>query len=231
MNSHRRTAIVVGVLLILATVLNVIGTSSSRPILNDPDYLVSVAANQSQVMVGAVLELIAALAVAGIVVVLYPILKKQDPTLALGSLAFRLIEAVFYCVAVVSLLVLLTLSQAYVAAGTAEAASFEAAGTLILAARTWGGEVAVIAFTLGGLMYYYVFYRTKLIPRWLSVFGLIAVVLLLTAVLISLLNGGSFAPTGGMIVLVFPIAVQEMVMALWLILKGFSPSAVASKLA
>ena len=228
MNASRMTATIVGVLFILATVLNVVGTSSSRPILDAQDYLINVSTNEGQVMMGAVLELIAAFAVAGIVIGLYPILKTHHEALALGSVIFRIIEAAFYCVAVVGLLSLLTLSQEYVKAGTPDVSSFQASGTLLLAMRKWAAGVGVVAFTLGGLMYYYVFYRSKLIPRWLSLWGLIAIVLLMVAVLIATLGGEPFAISGGLVLLALPLALQEMVMAIWLIVKGFNPSAIVS---
>jgi hypothetical protein len=97
----------------------------------------------------------------------------------------------------------------------------------LLAIKGWAGELAVISFTLGALMYYYVFYRSKLVPRWLSGWGLLAAAASLAAVLLSIT--GRIEPFSTVFILLqLPIGVQEMVLAVWLIVKGFNPSAVAS---
>jgi hypothetical protein len=96
-----------------------------------------------------------------------------------------------------------------------------------MAARDSLGQAAVMAFGLGGLMYYWVFYRSRLVPRWLSAWGLVAV----TSVMVSdlLVMVGLVEPfSPPQLVLALPIAVQEMVLAVWLIAKGFNPGAVTS---
>ena len=72
-------------------------------------------------------------------------------------------------------------------------------------------------------MYYAVFYRSKLIPRWLSVWGLIAIVLLLSAVFITLFDGEPYSISGNLVFLALPIALQEIVLAVWLLVRGFNP--------
>jgi len=125
----------------------------------------------------------------------------------------------------------IALSQEFVNAGGQRASYFQTFGHLLLTARDLAGFVfGAIAFCLGALMYYSVFYQSKLIPRWLSVWGLIATVLLLSAVLLTLFDGEPFSISGGLIILALPIAVQEMVLAVWLIVKGFNPSAIADSL-
>jgi hypothetical protein len=228
MRPNRRTARIVGVLFIVATGLYVPGNTLSKSILGAPDYLINVAANAGTVTMGSLLELIAAFACAGIAIGLYPVLRRHNEALALGAVGFRLIEAVFYIVAVVGLLSLLTLGQEYVQAGAPAAASFQTAGTLLLALRKWAGASAVIAFTLGGLMYYYVFYQSRLIPRWLSVWGVLGATLTLAAALSTLL--GWLTPMStAFIAMNLPIGLQEMFLAVWLIVKGFNPSAVAGQ--
>jgi Domain of unknown function (DUF4386) len=227
MTTNRKTAVIVGVLFIIATVLNVLGNTLSKPIVSAPDYLINVSANENQVIIGALFELIAAFAVAGIAIWLYPVLKTQHEALALGAVGFRIIEGVFYIVAVVGLLSLLTLSQEYVKAGAPDASLFQASGILLLAVRKWAGELGVIAFTMGALMYYYVFYQSKLIPRWLSDWGFLGAGLSLAAALLTIF--GQITPLSTVFILLnLPIAFQEMVMAVWLIVKGFNPSAITS---
>ena len=230
MNTYRKTAISVGVLFIIATVLNMLGNIPLKPILDAPDYLISISANENQVIIGGLLVLLSAFASAGIAFGLYPVLKKHHEALALGSVGFRVMEGMLYIVGVVSLLSLLTLSQEYVKAGASNATLFQVSGTLLLAIKTWAGQLAVIAFTLGILMYYYVFYQSILIPRWLSGWGLIAAALsLAAAVLVIFGQLASFSTV--FLILQFPILLQEMVLAVWLIVKGFNPSVIASRAA
>ena len=229
MNADRKIAIIAGVLFITATAASLLGNGLTGSILAAPDYLARVSSSGNRVMVGALLSFLAAAGSAGIAIALYPVLKRYDAGLALGAVGFRLIEAVFYIVGALCLLSLLTVSQQSVNAGDQSASYFQNVGHLLLTTRDSADFVlAVIAFCLGALMYYAVFYRSKLIPRWLSVWGLIAIVLLLSAVFITLFDGDPYSISGTLIWLALPIALQEMVLAVWLIVNGFNPSAIAS---
>ncbi len=226
LNTYKKNARIAGILFIIATavpILSFLFTGS----LNAPDYLVSISVNVNQVIIGALLLLIMGLAVAGIAIWLYPVLKKQNESLALGSVSFRLIESVFHILYVVGLLSLVTLSQEFVKAGAPDASYFQSLGTLILAARDWAGVLGSFAFILGAMMYYYLFYQSKLIPRWLSVWGLIGVPFWIAAALLHLF--GLVEPFSTTLILLdLPIAINEMVLAVWLIVKGFNSSAIAS---
>ncbi len=227
MNTYRKNAIIVGVLLIACTAATILSLTFLGPILDDPDYLTKITANETLVIVGAMIELIWAATAMGIAIWLYPILKKYNEALALGSVGFRIVESVFVFVATLSLLSLLTLSQEFVRAGAPDASSFQTTGTLLLAIRDWAHNgIVLIAFCLGALLYYCVFYQSKLIPRWLSGWGLFGAALSLAVTLFSLFNP-SFVLSWVHTLLNAPIAVQEMVFAVWLIVKGFSSSAIA----
>lgn len=222
MNTYRKNAIIVGVLFITATVAGILSAVFSGPILDGQDYLTKVSANETQLIIGALLELIMGFAVVGIAIWLYPVLEKQNKALALGSVGARLIEGVFFLVGVVGLLSLLTLSQEFVKAGAPDASHFQTLGTLLLAVRDWAGHgVASIAFPLGALMYYYIFFQSKLIPRWLSGWGILGAVLSLAATLLAIFD--QIVPfSTSAIMLELPIGISEMVLAVWLIVKGFS---------
>jgi hypothetical protein len=219
MDAHRRAALSAGVLLITATVTNILGVGLSRSLLSGTDYLTRVYANDSRVTAGALLELVAAGACAGIAISLYPVLKKWGAGLALGSVVFRTMEAIMYTAAAVSLLSVLALSRQPTRAEDVDPASLRAIGDSLLDVREQAGLVAVLAFCLGAFMYYYLFYRSRLIPRWLSGWGLVAVVLLTTAGLLALFSHQTMT---SYTVMALPLAVQEMVLAIWLIAKGFS---------
>lgn len=222
MNIHRNTARIVGTLYIIGTVAGILSAVFSAPILNDSGYLTKVSAGESQIIISAFFVLIMGLALAMVPIVMFPIFKKYDEILALGSVVFRgALETVVYIAIVISWLLLLTVSQEYVKAGVSNVSHFQTLGTLLLKATNQINTILEIVFSLGGLMIYYLFYQSKLIPRWLSVWGLIGAILYLAAGLF-----GMFSVDFGM--LLAPLALQEMVLAVWLIVKGFSPSAIAS---
>jgi len=226
MNSYRNNARIAGILFIAAIAVPILSMPFARHI-NTPDYLTNVAANANQVTIGAFIELIYAFACASIAIWLYPVLKKYNESLAIGSVAFRLIEGIFYAVAAVGLLSLLALSQEFVKAGASDVSSFQTLGTLLLATREGIGQFGSTAFIIGAFMYYYVFYKSRLIPRWLSVWGLVGVPFWIAAVLLNLF--GLVEPfSTPLILLNLPIAINELVLAVWLIVKGFNSSAIAS---
>jgi hypothetical protein len=228
MNTYRKTAVIVGILFIACTVTSILGMSMAHSFLDAPDYLTKLAANGNQVVTASLLEFIWAATAAGIAIGLYPLLKRFNETLALGSVAFRIIESVPVIIGTISLLSLLVLSRDFLASGAPDASSFQASGALLLGMRDWAHSViAIIAFNLGAFMYYCVLYRSGLVPRWLSGWGLIGVVLSLAATLIGAFNHDFL--TGSInTILNTPIGLQEMVLAAWLIIKGFNKSALAS---
>jgi hypothetical protein len=225
MNSTRKIAVITGVVFIIATVA-VLLAGVLVPDLTDADYLTSLSANANQVAAGALLFLIAYFASASIAVVMYPVLKGWNAGLALGSVVFRTIEAAFYMVGLVCLLSLLTLGQQFTSALAADRASLQAIGDSLVSVHDRAGLLAVFAFCLGAFMYYYLFFRSRLIPRWLSGFGIVAIILMMAACVLSLFSGNRIT---SYIPLAFPILLQEMVLAVWLIVKGFNPSVIASK--
>jgi len=227
MNTNKKTARIAGVLFIIATVASLLSLPFIAPI-KASNYLIDVSANGNQVIIGALFLFIAAAASAGIAISLYPILKKYNQGLALGAVGFRIIEGMLGIVGVICLLLLTTLSQEFVKAGAPDSSYFQTSGVLIVAGRDWMGNVAgLLAFGLGALMYYYIFFQTKLVPRWLSGWGLIGIILIIvTSMLVMFRVIGPMSTT--QVVLAVPIAVQEMVLAVWLIVKGFNSSAIAS---
>jgi hypothetical protein len=226
MNNFRKTAIVVGVLFLLCTVASIVGGSLSNPLLEGTDYLSNLAGSSNRVFAGAMVEFIWAVTGAGIAIALYPVLKKQNGALALGAAASRIVEGIFVLVGTLSLLSLLTVSQGFAGAG-ASAASYQAAGSVLLALRDWAhGSIGLFAFSLGTLLYSAVLYQAHLIPRWLSGWGFLAALLCLGATLYSTFNA-DFGFTTLNTVLNAPIGLQEMVVAVWLIARGFNPAAVS----
>jgi hypothetical protein len=228
MNSYRNNAISAGVLFIVATVVGILSLPLLGPV-NATNYLVDVSTNANQVATAALLLIIGGAAAPGIAISLYPVLRKYNAGLALGSVCFRVIEGVFYILAPIILLELITLSQQFVNAGAPDSSYFQTLGVLVVAGYHWVGNVgSQLAFSIGALLYYIIFYRTKLVPRWISGWGLVAGVLNMLSCLLVMF--GLMAPfSTEQIVLAIPMLPQEMVLAVWLIVKGFNPSVIASK--
>ena len=226
--TYRKTATLVGVLYIIGTIAGMLSHVLTGPVLGGSDFLVNVSAHEIQIIAGALFVLIMGLALAMVPVMMFPLLKKYNEALALGYVVFRgALETVMYIVLAITWLFLVPLSQEYVKAGTPDASYFQTLGAVLLKGHDLIGPVQTIVFCLGALIFYYVLYQTNLIPRWLSGWGLIAIIPYLAAGLLVLF--GFFGPLStSEIVLEFPLALQEMVMAVWLIGKGFNPSAIAS---
>ena len=225
MNTYRKTAIIVGTFFLIAMAVSLIGGIWLETIISVPDFLVTVAANETQVIIGVLLELTNAIAVVGIAVMMFPVFKKQDEALALGYVALRIIEAVIIVTAVISPLSLIVLSQEYIQAGAADVSGFQALGTSFLTARAYlVGLLLAIFFSLGALLFYYLLYQSKLVPRWLSVWGFIGAALILTW---NLLETFGISISAGMI-FALPIISNEIFLGIWLIVKGFNSAAINS---
>jgi hypothetical protein len=224
MNANRKSAVIVGILFLFGFA-GAITLALTKPILDDSDFLNKISANENQIILGAFFQFMMATACAGIGIALYPILRKYYVGLAMGVVASRVIESVFQIVAFIILLLLVTLSNEFVKAGAPASSFFQTAGSLLKAGNFWFNQMAaILAWSIGALMYYYVFYQTKLIPRWLSGWGIVGIILVV--VVSMLLMFRVITPMSQIqIVLSIPIALQELVLALWLIAKGFNPSA------
>jgi Domain of unknown function (DUF4386) len=175
------------------------------------------------VSAGGLLELLEAGTSAGIAVALYPVLRKHSEGLALGAVVFRSLEAAMYAVGAVITLSLPAVARQYAQATAPSRSGTQATGDILTGVRQDAVLAGVFAFALGALLYYSILYRSHLIPRWLPGWGIAAEVPPLIACL-SAVSGRT--PATSCTILIIPIAVQEMVLAFWLIFRGFSRSAV-----
>lgn len=226
MPTYRGNAISVGVLFILCSAAAILSIVPLGAAVGAPVDFATLAANDSRVVWTALIEFVWAATGMGIAIGLYPVLRKFSPALALGSVTGRVVENVLILLGTLCLLVLLTVSQQ--AVGTGATSAFQVSGDTLVAVRDWvHGFVAMIPFGIGSLLYNYVLYRSRLVPRWLSGWGLVAVVLSMGAAVYAGFTQ-QFGFTTVNSVLSAPIGLQEMVLAVWLIAKGFSTPALAS---
>jgi len=227
MTSDRRAALTAGAQLIVGSVSSVLAYNVlENPVLTGTGYLTTIAANAGRVSTGALLELVAAGTSAGIAIALYPVLRKRSEGLAVGAVAFRTLEAAMYAVAAVITLALLSLARHHAAlaggVGIQESdGGIQAIGDALTGVRQSAILAGVFAYITGALMYYFVFYRWRLVPRWLSVWGIAAEALMLAACVTATFHGTAVTSYTALIV---PIGIQEPVLAVWLIVRGFGAS-------
>jgi len=226
MDSMRKTALVAG-LLYLITYLAIPTLALYGPVLDDPAYIVS-SASDTGVLWGAFLEMIVAIAIVGTGVALFPVLKRQNEGVALGFVTSRLFETGVIVVGVISILSVVTLRQGAGAAAGADAGALVTTGRALVATHDWTFLIGqhllpgINALLLGTL-----FYRSRLVPRAIPVLGLIGAPLLISSAIgqifgineqISLWSG----------IATLPIFLFELSLGLYLVFKGFKPSAMAA---
>ena len=230
MNANRDIAIFVGVLYILAAVTAIIGFALYQPILNDPLCIINGTSNDTQVIWGAFNELILAFSIIGISVLMFPIINKENESLAVGYVCFRLLEAILIIIGIICLLSIVTLSQEFAKEVAPNLSSFLTTGYLLVTIHNWtfllGPNLALGSSTL---MMSYFLYDSKLVPRFISVLGLAGGFLILACALLVLFGVFLQVSTWGA-VLAIPVFAYEMSLAVWLIVKGFNSSIVYSSL-
>ncbi len=232
MKENKNIARLVGILFIVGTVSGILSAVFASSFLTDPEYLTKISVNPTPMTIGAFFVLLMAVALALVPVVIYPVLKKHNETLAFGYVVFRgALETFTYLILVVSWILLIILSQDFSKVATPDAPYFQTLGHLFLKSVEVANTTTTIVFSLGAIMLYVVFYQSKLIPRWLSIWGLGAVALhLCVSGFVGLFGLTHTDPAIKMILslpVFVPLLLQEMVMAVWLIVKGFNPPATA----
>jgi len=223
-NSTKKTAIIVGALFLIAMATSLIGGAMLiETAIGADDYLVTLAEKETEVILGVLMELVNVICVVLIGVLMFPIFKRHDEALALGYVAMRIIEGAVIVAGIVSPLTLVALSVEYVEAGAPDVAYFQTIGETLLATRAvWAGLLLGLFFSLGALFFYYLLYKTQLVPRFISIWGFIGAALILGWNLFDL-----FGIDAGM-VLALPIILNEIFLAIWLIIKGFDANAIAA---
>lgn len=222
METSRRTARIVGVLFLTVNVAFLVGVMILESVLGSSDYLATMSSNRTQVVLGVFIELINAVAYVGIALLMFPVLKGRFESMALGFIGFRIIEFVMQTLADIRALSLVTISEDFINASAAEATSFQTLGTLLLADRYWAFQMVSITFVLGALLFYTMLHQSRLVPRFISVWGLLGAIIVLINAVLDMLG---FTPGNLGIVMLL----NELFLGVWLIVKGFEPSAIHSE--
>ena len=197
------------------------------PILNNVNYIVGSGPDTS-VMLGAFCELIVAFGVIGTSVTLFPVAKRHNEAVAMGYVGLRTLEAGIIAIGVISLLTVVTLRQHLAGAGATDTASLVVLGQTLVAFHNWTFLIGP-GFTSGAntVLMAYLMYKSRLVPRFIPVLGLIGGPLVFasaTAVLFGLYQQYSVVPA----IAALPEFAWELTLAIYLIVKGFNSSAIAS---
>ncbi len=220
MDGPRTATTTAGILYITGTVAGVLSVVVVAPVSDAGDALAAGAQHSGAVVTGALLVLVMGLSLAFVPVVLFPVLRRVDEVLAIGYLIVRgAVETACYVLSAISLLLLLPLGEAMSAgAGTASPAGIRLGSLLIDQADV--GAVLALVFCSGGVLFYLLLYRSRIVPRWIASWGLAAVPFYVAAYLLEMyaVIGANSAELN---LLTMPLAVQEMVLAVWMIAKGF----------
>src|SRR5947207_13606214 len=220
MNQNRRTAVLVGALFLISTATFIVSNALMTPLLGSHNFLAAVADHSKLMIAATLIGLIEGTATVGIALALYPLLKRQHPALALGYAGMRIAELAIAAVGFgLGGLLLVTLS-----ATAANGASSETLGTLLIALRHWTLMLVYVYTALGGLMLRYILLVKRIVPRWLSVLGLIGYVALLGASVLDMLGLVDTVAGLGLVGLV-PGGLFEFLLPIWLFVRGFNVTA------
>ena len=181
------------------------------------DSFVNISNNLTQMRISILLALFTSVGIIVLAVLLFVVLHKQNKTIALVALGLYLAEAILLAVSKIGIFALIPLSLEYVKAGTPDSSYFQILGTLFFGVDRWGDNIHMLFFCLGGILWYSLFYKSKYLPRVLSVWGLLAVSLALIGTLLVIFD---FEPS---IILVIPNGLFELAIGLWLMFKGIRP--------
>jgi hypothetical protein len=221
MKTYRTNALMAGVLYIVGTLSGILSVVSVGG-FPDEAFLVRAASNPTRTTLAAFFLLVMGLSLAAMPVYLFPIFRKDSEPLALGMLIFRgPLEGIMYVMSALSWLGLGALGQKIAEAG-ADAKALEAVGKVALRVTEQSGNIQTIVFIVGAVCLYTSLYRTRLIPRWIAIWGLLGAVPYVTYAFLRFSG-----PDPGLGFLYVPLAVQEMVMALWFVIRGFDPDALS----
>ncbi len=223
MNTYRTTAKIVGAMYLAGFVVGIGGIILIQSILGAPDHLATLSANSTLLAIGAVLWLMAVVWDAAHGVLMFPVLKQQhNERIAVGYLGFRIMDAAFIAVMVLFILVQIPLGSEYLKAG-ADASYLQALSNVFMEGQLYAYNIAMTTLGISGLILCYSFYKSKLIPRSLAVWGLVGYAVILCGSVVEVM--GFNLQT----IHAIPGGLWEMFIGVWLIVKGFNPPAFVSE--
>ena len=222
MKTYRKTAVAVGILYILATAMALLDSALTKGVTGAADHLAELAGSGDRFIAGALLAVASGLCIVVLAGLLFPVLRPRNEGVALAYFGVRILEAVTLVVTAVTTLLLVTVGRESLTSGAAAVSSLRATAALLQGLHEWAFPLNPFVFGLGAVLLYSLLYATRLVPRWLSVWGLAGAAAVFAFSLLQFYGEGTM-------LLAVPIGVQEMVLAGWLIARGFDMSAPAGE--
>ena len=223
MNTYKTTARVVGIVYLSGFIVGLTGNGLIQSILGAPNHLSTVSANSMALTIGAILWLMAVVGDGAHGVLMFPLLKLYSERMAYGYLAARIVDAVFIAVMVLFILLQIPLGSEYLKAAASDTLYFQAFGTISANASQYAYQIGMSALGISGLLLNYTFYKTKLVPRFLSVWGLVGYAIIFFGMLSETMGSGLGLVSS------IPGGLWEVFIGVWLIAKGFNSSAFISR--
>ena len=221
--AQRRAEIVIAILFLVTAATSIPAAFVLDPILNVPDYLSRIFPNKGAIELGALLWSINNIGIVFIAVFAFSLLRKLDEALAIGYLAARIIEGTIMMVGIIATFLLIPLSQQYIKAGSPQVSWFGAIGDVLKHARFLGlSQVSLPILGLGGLLFTWILFRFRLVPRFISGVGLIGYALVFFGGIAGWFDLLDVSPGGNASPLMIPVALWEIILLpFWLFFRGF----------
>lgn len=223
LNTHRTTARIVGVIYLLGFVVGIAGSQLILSIISAPDHLSILSAASMTLGIASLLWLMAVVGDAAHGVLMFPILKQHSERMAVGYLAARIADAIFIAVMVLFLLLQIPLGSEFLKAAGTDASYLQVLSTISVRASDYAYFMGMCALGLSGLMLNYVFYKAKLVPRWIAIWGLAGYAIIFAGM------ASEFLGSGLGLVSSYAGGLWEVFIGVWLIVKGFNSSAFVSQ--
>jgi Domain of unknown function (DUF4386) len=221
--NQRRAEIVIATLFLLTAATSIPAGFFLDPLLNASGYLAWVFPHQGAIALDSVLWSINNIGIVFIAVFAFPVLRKLDEALAAGYLASRIIEGTIMMVGIIATLLLIPLSQEFLQAGAPQSSWFLAIGDVLKHAKFLGlSAVSLPILGLGGSLFTWMLFRFRLVPRMISMVGLIGYALVFFGSIAGWFGLVDVTPGSSGQFLALPVAVFEIILLpFWLFFKGF----------
>lgn len=224
--STRKTAVLVGLLFLVATVTFSTADRLIAGVLTRPDYLAGASAHTTALAIGALLALIEGPATVVIGCLLYPLLKRQSEPLARAFVGFRVAEVAVALVYVAAPLLVIRVASG-VHDGAIDATAAHQLGALFQAQRSVAVLMIYLLTSLGGAILALLLYRSRLVPRSIAVLGVVGYPVLLAGTILAMFNVTDVTKGVGVLALV-PGGLFELILPIWLLAKGFTDAGAES---
>jgi hypothetical protein len=221
MHAYNKTARIVGIVYLAGFAVGLTGNGLIQSILGAPDHLSTVSANSMTLAIGAILWLMAVVGDGAHGVLMFPLLKLHSERMAYGYLAARIVDAVFIAIMVIFILLQIPLGSEYLKAPPSDSLYFQVMSTISVQASQYAYQIGMSALGISGLILNYTFYKTKLIPRFLAIWGLVGYAIIFIGMLSETMGSGLGLASS------IPGGLWEVFMGVWLIAKGFNSSAIS----